>query len=203
MHLRKILNTTVCLWELVVSSKSDLLTWKNCGKKTAALLIDLLAEHGLTPNMFPELRKAICTATNTSSVVEAIWHIRTKIAQPDVGELCIAGTELRFSLNIYSLFVYVPAERVPLTDAQIAFLRKPLEGAFVRSTAMNMWLGYTTCKTVLDLALLLPNMVDDDTHVVRALRTELEHVLGPLPLQLPVEELGRIKAEKPERSYHV
>lgn len=84
--------------------------------------------------------------------------------------------------------------RPPLTEAQVEYLRRPLEGAFPKSTRMNMWLGYTGCVTVFDLALLLPNMQDDDTHVVRAFRSELEHTLGPLPLQLTVEELGRVRS---------
>lgn len=104
--------------------------------------------------------------------------------------------------SIDELFDYVPAVRPPLTDAQVAFLRRPIEGAFAKSTRQNMWLGYTHCVTVLDLVLLLPNIRSDDD-IAQSLRRELEVTLGPLPLQLPVEELGRIKAEKPERSYHV
>lgn len=188
------------MWELLLLTEADVMLWKNFGSECLALLVDLLAEHGMKLDAFPELRKLLCTAANTSDASHAIWYVRTA-GKSEVHNIHAVG--LRPEPTVYELFVYVPAVRPALTDAQVAFLRRPLEGAFAKSTQQNMWLGYTHCVTVLDLVMLIVHMQDDDTHVVRAFRTELEHVLGPLPMQLTVADLGRVKAEKPERSYHV
>lgn len=187
------------LWELLVQNEDDVMKWGSIGEESVTLLVRILAGHSYKLDAFPELREQLRIATNTTDTSLAIWNMRVRGGSMPDDHRRMEAVGLHYGMTVDELFVYRPA----LTDEQVAFLRRPLESAFPKSTRMNMWLGYTTCVTVLDLALLLPSMVDDETRVVRAFRSELEAVLGPLPLQLPVEELVRIRAEKPERSYHV
>ena len=196
-------NHAPSMWELLLLTEADVMLWKNFGSECLALLVALLAERDMKLDAFPDLRSHLRTVMNEKNVGAAIWNMQVRGDFSGTELLRMEAGGLHHKMTVDELFVYVPAVRPALTDAQVQYLRRPLEGAFPKSTRMNMWLGYTTCVTVFDLAVLIVHMQDDDTHVVRAFRTELEHVLGPLPMQLTVVDLGRVRAEKPERSYHV
>lgn len=90
--------------------------------------------------------------------------------------------------------IFVPQKRPPLTAEQVAFLRQPVS-AIITDHRDGAWLARARCRTVLEVTLLIVHMRDEkvDNGTVPRLRAEIEKVVGPLPLQLMLEELDAFR----------
>lgn len=95
-----------------------------------------------------------------------------------------------------------PHTRKPLTAEQIAFLRSSVR-VLDTQAADGVWMATTWCTTtVFEVALLVVHMVDNESRTVSRLRTQIEAVVGPLPLAMDPEDLKAIRYQPLSENGH-
>ncbi len=105
-----------------------------------------------------------------------------------------AGVGLHANMTIDELFVYIPTERPPLTEEQVAFLGQWPRDVFTAADELAWWhmhVSNTVRNRVFNIAVLLPHLRSDDEHkeTIARIRARIEAEVGPLPLALSSDEL--------------
>lgn len=186
---------TITMWMLLLHSNAEVRKWKNFGTRTHRLLTELLEEHGLYLNAFPALANELCTASGERRVGAAISTLLLWDGVNEDVRASLVAAGFRVGMTARKLFVNPTAARPPLTPEQVEFLRQPVS-AIITDLSDGAWMVTATCRLVIHVALLIVHMQDEqvDNGAVPRMRTQIEKVVGPLPLQLTLAELEQLMA---------
>ncbi len=189
------------VWQLLAQSEASMFKTKDCGQKTLDEICEKLAEKGWKLGTLlsygSPLLEVIYWKTRSHRVtgvtVVGLDANMFDLEHPDVLRF-LAEHGLHANMTIDELFVYVPTERPPLTEEQVAFLSQWPRDVFTAADELawhHMYASNTVRNRVFDIAVLLPHLRSDDVHkdVIARIRARIEAEVGPLPLALSSEEL--------------
>ena len=190
-------------WQLLVQSEASLMKIKNFGRKCLNEIKKALADKGWRLGTFLPQYDPLAEVFSiyphgmleTFSAVNAVGPCGANFVAefPKAAEF-LAKHGLHANMTVDELFVDVPTERPPLTEAQIAFLYRTPAAVFTGEgelTWCHTFYNTKRSRCVFDIALILPHLRQDDVHkdVIARIRKRIEAEVGPLPLALTSDEL--------------
>ena len=189
------------LWQLLVQCEASLLKTKNFGRESLKKVHEALSDKGwklgalypYTGPLLVQINSSPWKKVQLLAVVGPEMPLLTGAAHEEVAHL-LTSHGLHANMTIDELFVYIPTERPPLTEEQVAFLGQWPRDVFTAADELAWWhmhVSNTVRNRVFNIAVLLPHLRSDDEHkeTIARIRARIEAEVGPLPLALSSDEL--------------
>lgn len=189
------------IWQLLLHTEAQLLKLKGFGEKSLAKVSNALYARNLEVGALTMYWKIWnwSMRVDTENILD-LFHAVDPDMYPiapetrPIVDTWLTEHGLHANMTIDELFVYVPTERPPLTEEQVAFLGQWPRDVFTAADELAWWhmhVSNTVRNRVFNIAVLLPHLRSDDVHkdVIARIRARIEAEVGPLPLALSSDEL--------------